>query len=291
MTLEEFEKEKGERKFISTGSYSLNRILEGGWCVGEVTELAGPYATGKSQAVYTALATVFLPPLNPKEIRNILFGVEESAKSGEAEGHTESTKKTRKRKMKQVHWGLNSSGDISAVIVDAERTFDVNRFKKILDRFGLDYRDILKRVFITRPESAWDQRKVIEGLVKVVRENYVKLVIVDSLTKLPRADFSGQGELYARQRLILDMVEKLRRIAVNYNIVVLITNQVVATPSVLYGRGYKPIGGHVLAHTVDTRLLMVRLNDPYRKVMVLDSSWLPPGECKIRISEQGIMDA
>ena len=54
MTLEEFEKTRGERRFISTGAYTLNRILGGGWCVGEVTELAGPYATGKSQAVYTA---------------------------------------------------------------------------------------------------------------------------------------------------------------------------------------------------------------------------------------------
>ena len=288
MTLEEFQKVRGERIFISTGSHSLNRILHGGWSVGEVTELAGPYATGKSQAVYTALATVFLPPISKNEINEVLYGGEEEKEEGEAE---KSTRRTRKKKVKEIHWGLNSGDNISAVIVDAERTFDINRFKKILKRFELEEREILKRIFITRPESAWDQRKVIEGLVKVVRENNVKLVVVDSLTKLPRADFSGQGELYARQRLIFDMVEKLRRIAVNYRIVVLITNQVVATPSVLYGRGYKPIGGHVLAHTVDTRLLMVRLNDPYRKVMILDSSWLPPAECKIRISEEGIMDA
>lgn len=280
MTLEELEKEEKQKQFMSTGSYSLNRLLHGGWAVGEVTELAGPYGSGKSQASFTALAIAFLEPLSRSEIEQVLSGETEDSQAG----------RKRKAKKKEVHWGLNT-GDISAVIVDAERTFSVSRFRKILSRFELDEKEVLKRIIISRPENAWDQKKIIESLVGVVRENNVKLVVVDSLTKLPRADFSGQGELYMRQRLILDMVEKLRRIALNYGVVVLVTNQVVATPGTLYGRGYKPIGGHILAHTVDTRLLLTRLSDPYRKVLILDSSWLPPGECKIKITDQGITDA
>ena len=274
LTLEELEKAEEKKVFMSTGAHSLNRLLHGGWCVGEVTELAGPYASGKSQACFTALATVFLPMMSQKEIQEILYGGEETRSSGR----------------RDVHWGLND-GDISAVIIDSERTFSIQRFRKILRRFELDEKEIMKKVIISRPENAWDQKRIIESLVGVVRENNVKLVVVDSLTKLPRADFSGQGELYTRQRLILDMVEKLRRIAINYRVVVIVTNQVVATPGVLYGRGYKPIGGHVLAHTVDTRLLLTRATDPYRKVTILDSSWLPPGECKIRITDEGIADA
>ena len=277
LTLTELEKIEEEKTFMSTGAHSLNRLLQGGWRVGEVTELAGPYASGKSQACFTALATVFLPPISKKEIREILFGDNQTRGKGSG-------------KAKETHWGLND-GDISAVIIDSERTFSVHRFRKIIRRFKLDEKEVMKRVIISRPENAWDQKRIIESLIGVVRENNVKLIVVDSLTKLPRADFSGQGELYTRQRLILDMVEKLRRIAINYRTVVIVTNQVVATPGVLYGRGFKPIGGHILAHTVDTRLLLTRATDPYRKIIILDSSWLPPGECKIKITEEGIADA
>ncbi|MCR8433404.1 MAG: hypothetical protein QXH55_03330 [Candidatus Korarchaeota archaeon] len=274
MPIAELEKTSEKKRFMSTGAHALNRLLQGGWCVGEVTELAGPYGSGKSQACFTALATVFLPSMSQKEIQEILQETEQ----GEA----------RKGNQKE-HWGLND-GDISAVIIDSERTFSVNRFKKIIKRFNLDEKEVMKRIIISRPENAWDQKRIIESLVSVVRENNAKLVVVDSLTKLPRADFSGQGELYARQRLILDMAEKLRRIAINYEAVVLVTNQVVASVGTI-GLGFKPTGGHVLGHTVDTRLLLVRATDPYRRVSIMDSSWLPPGECKIKITDEGIADA
>lgn len=277
MSLAELEKVGEKKKFMSTGAHALNRLLQGGWCVGEVTELAGPYGSGKSQACFTALAIAFLPPMSYKEIQEVLQGTEQDGS------------KRGRESQKETHWGLND-GDITAIIVDSERTFSINRFRKIVNRFGLDEKEILKRIIISRPENAWDQKRIIESLVSVVRENNTKLIVVDSLTKLPRADFSGQGELYARQRLILDMAEKLRRIAINYDVAVLVTNQVVASVGTI-GLGFKPTGGHVLGHTVDTRLLLTRATDPYRKVSVIDSSWLPPGECKIKIVDEGIADA
>jgi len=257
---------------MSTGAYSLNRILRGGWCVGEVTEIAGEYASGKSQTVYTALAIAFLPPMDTEKIRELLFGGEEK----------------RKKKREKVHYGLNE-GDMTVLLIDAERTFNWERFRKIVERFNLDKDHVKERFYIYRPRNSWELKAEIDRLHRFVKNNNTKLVVVDSLTKLPRADFSGVGQLYERQRLILEMAEKLRRIAQTYELVVLITNQVVATPGAL-GLGYKPVGGHVLGHTVDTRLLLIRSGE-LRKVRILDSSWLPPDECKIRITEGGIDDA
>ncbi len=244
--------ERKKKRFLHTGASSLDEILMGGYASGEVTELAGEYRTGKSQACYTAMATAFLPP---------------------SEG------------------GLND-GDISVVLIDSERTFSPTRMEKIFQRFDIDPNEALERILVGRPRNTIHQKKIIDNLVKTVSENNVKLVVVDSLTKLPRADFSGRGELYERQRYILAMVETLRRLAANYNLVVLITNQVVAMPDAMYGRGpsIKPIGGHILAHSVDTRLFLTFSKENVRNVEIWDSSWLPPAKTKIMITEAGIAD-
>ena len=194
----------------------------------------------------------------------------------------------RKRKKRSLrHYGLND-GDVNVLLIDAERTFNWQRFATILKRFDLSLDEVADHFYIYRPRNSWELKGEVDRLYRVVKKNRIKLVAIDSITKLPRADFSGVGQLYERQRLILEMIEKLRRIAQTYNIVVLVTNQVVAVPGA-FGLGYRPVGGHVLGHTVDTRLLLVKSGE-HRKAIILDSSWLPPGECKIKITDGGIDD-
>ncbi len=249
--LSELEEVEEKKIFLNTGSSNLNNILNGGWASMEVTELAGEYATGKSQTCFTAVATAFLPP---------------------EEG------------------GLRFDENIGVAIIDTENTFSIKRMMPIFRRFDVDPKQAEDRIWIARPKNAYHQLKAIEKLVKIVKDLNVKLVVVDSLTKLPRADFTGRGQLYERQRIIMAMVEKLRRLAIMYNLVVLVTNQVVAVPDMRFGRKYEPIGGHVLAHNVDTRLLLSRGSKNIRKVKIIDSSWLPPSETKIIITDAGIAD-
>ena len=131
---------------------------------------------------------------------------------------------------------------------------------------------------------------MIRSILPLIRENNVKLIIVDSLTKLPRADFSGRATLYPRQQLIGNMITKLRRTALIYNLIVLVTNQVVAIPDAFKGRSVEPVGGHVLGHNVDTRLMFRSISQTVKRVKILDSSWLPPGQTEIMITEAGITD-
>jgi len=249
--ISELEEEEKNKVFLHTGSKALDKILNGGWASGEVTELAGEYATGKSQTCYTAIGSVFLPP---------------------DEG------------------GLNSDDDIGVAVIDTENTFTLRRMIPIFKRFNIDPKKTEDKIWVARPKNTYHQLKAIERLVQIVKDLNVKLIIVDSLTKLPRVDFTGRGQLYDRQRIIISMVEKLRRLALMYNIIVLVTNQVVAVPDVVYGRKYEPVGGHVLAHNVDTRLLLSRSSENIRKVRIIDSSWLPPADTKIAITEAGITD-
>ena len=239
-------------KFLHTGSKKFDKILGGGYASKTITELCGEYRSGKTQCCLTATVTAFLPP---------------------------------------DQGGLcdESPSKMTVVFIDTEQTFTKKRILEIAKRFELK-ENILDSILVGRPLSAYHQMQMINDLVKLVKRRNVKLVIVDSLTRLPRADFEGRGELYARQRLILAMVEKLKRLAQLYDIVVIITNQVMSRPDMFFGGHAVPIGGHVLAHNVDTRVMLIVKKDPIRVARIVDSAWLPPAECEIRITSQGITD-
>jgi len=250
LTLEDLEEIDKKKIFLHTGSKNLDEMLRGGWASMEVTELAGEYGTGKTQTCYTAVATAFLPP---------------------EEG------------------GLNT-GDISVAIIDSENVFSYKRLEPILRRFDIDLKAIKERLIIKKPKHTAEQLQTIRSLLPEIRKDNIRLIIVDSLTKYPRTDFSGRQLLYTRQRAIISMVERLRRYAINFNLIVLITNQVVSVPDTTKGVTIRPVGGHVLGHNVDTRLLFTSVRDNIKRVKIIDSSWLPPLETRIKITEAGITD-
>lgn len=56
-------------------------------------------------------------------------------------------------------------------------------------------------------------------------EDHFRLLIVDSITALFRVDFSGRGELAERQQRLGGMMSRLTKIAEEFNIAILISNQ------------------------------------------------------------------
>ena len=67
----------------------------------------------------------------------------------------------------------------------------------------------------------------------------------------------GRGELSVRQQNLGQMLSKLMKLAEEFNVAVLYTNQVMSNPD--GGMSFvsdpkKPVGGHVLAHASTTRL-------------------------------------
>jgi hypothetical protein len=70
-------------------------------------------------------------------------------------------------------------------------------------------------------------------------------------------DYVGRGELSVRQQNLGQMLSKLMKLAEEFNVAVLYTNQVMSNPD--GGMSFvsdpkKPVGGHVLAHASTTRL-------------------------------------
>ena len=107
------------------------------------------------------------------------------------------------------------------------------------------------------------------------------LMIIDSATNLYRTDFSGRGELSARQMSLAKFLRHIQRMADEFGIAVVITNQVVAQVDggpMMMADAKKPIGGHIIAHASQTRLYMRKGRGESRICKIYDSPCLPEGE-------------
>ncbi len=126
-------------------------------------------------------------------------------------------------------------------------------------------------------------------------ENRFALLIVDSATALYRTDYSGRGELSARQMSLAKFLRHLQRIADEFGIAVVITNQVVAqvdgnTAMFAGGEQKKTICGHIIAHGSQTSLSMRKGRAECRVCKIYDSPCLPEGEAVFAITNEGIDD-
>ncbi|PZC76698.1 hypothetical protein B5X24_HaOG204329 [Helicoverpa armigera] len=127
-----------------------------------------------------------------------------------------------------------------------------------------------------------------------VSHDRYSLIIVDSATALYRTDYSGRGELNSRQLHLGRFMRMLLRLADEFGVAVLITNQVVAnvdSVGVFNADTKKPIGGHIIAHASTTRLYLRKGRGDNRVCKIYDSPCLPETEAMFAISTEGITDA
>jgi DNA repair protein RAD51 len=124
-------------------------------------------------------------------------------------------------------------------------------------------------------------------------ENRFSLMVVDSATALYRTDFSGRGELSARQIHLAKVLRTLQRIADEFGVAIVITNQVVAQVdggAMFAADAKKPIGGHIIAHSSTTRLSLRKGRNESRVCKIYDSPCLPEAEAMFAITTDGIDD-
>jgi DNA repair protein RadA len=81
------------------------------------------------------------------------------------------------------------------------------------------------------------------------------------------------------------------KVAEMSNVAVLVTNQVMQNPGILFGDPTTPIGGEIVAHNSKTRMYLRKSKEDKRVAKLVDSPSLPDGEAIFRVTEHGIEDA
>ncbi|KAI0292919.1 putative DMC1 protein [Russula brevipes] len=252
---------------ISTGSKAADAMLGGGLMSQSITEVYGEYRTGKTQLAHTMSVMTQLPP-----------------DLGGAAG--------------------------KVAYIDTEGTFRPDRIRSIADRFGVNG-DMASRTSFTvywfrvyncesktksaRAFNSEHQMELInECSQRFAEDKDFRLLIVDSIMALFRVDFSGRGELSERQQKLAQMLSKLAKLSEEFNVVILITNQVQSDPGAtmtfVAGGALKPIGGHILSHASATRIFLRKGRAEERVAKLVDSPDKPESEASYKLDEGGWAD-
>ncbi|GAB0087530.1 DNA repair protein RAD51 homolog [Sergentomyia squamirostris] len=185
-------------------------------------------------------------------------------------------------------------GEGKCLYIDTEGTFRPERLLAVAERYKLNGNEVLDNVAFARAYNSDQQLKLLTQGACMMSESRYALLIIDSSTALYRTDYHGRGELCNRQMHLGQFMRTLQRMADEFGVAVVITNQVVA--SVDGGAGMfnpdpkKPIGGNIMAHASTTRLYLRKGRGETRMCKIYDSPNLPESEAVFAINPDGIGD-
>lgn len=178
-----------------------------------------------------------------------------------------------------------------ALYVDTENTFRTERIVQMAEHLGLDPQEVARNIIYAEAYTSDHQMFLVDNADEIVKDNNIRLIIVDSLTSHFRSEYIGRGMLAERQQKLNKHLHKMIRLGRVFNAAIVVTNQVMAKPDVFFGEAVHPIGGHILAHTSHTRIYLRKpKRGPVRIARLVSSPYLPEGERVFKITQNGIED-
>lgn len=188
----------------------------------------------------------------------------------------------------------NGGAGGKCMYIDTEGTFRTERLRPIAERLGLNPETVMDNISYARAYNSDHQNNLLIHASAMMSEERYAVLIVDSATALYRTDYSGRGELGARQLHLARFLRCLTNLAETFKVAVVISNQVVANvegaASMFNADTKKPIGGNIIAHASTTRLYFRKGRGNTRICKIFDSPCLPESEALFAITEEGIAD-
>lgn len=187
-----------------------------------------------------------------------------------------------------------NGGEGKCLYIDTEGTFRPERLVAVAERFKLSVNEVLDNVAYARAYNTDHQTQLLIEASAMMSESRYALLIIDSATALYRTDYSGRGELSARQMHLARFLRMCLKLADEFGVAVVLTNQVVAQvdgAAMFAADPKKPIGGNIMAHSSTTRLYLRKGRGETRICKIYDSPCLPESEATFAINADGIGDA
>lgn len=182
--------------------------------------------------------------------------------------------------------------DGHAIWIDTEGTFRPARIEQLAIAKSLDPKEVLQNIKIGRAYSSDHQILLVDKIPELINKDpKIKLIVVDSMMALFRAEYVGRGTLADRQQKINVILHNLQRLADRFNLAIYITNQVMARPDVMFGDPTVAVGGHIIGHVATYRVYLRKGKKGSRVAKLVDSPSLPEGEAVFEITANGIADS
>jgi len=178
-----------------------------------------------------------------------------------------------------------------ALYIDTEGTFRPERIIQMSEGLDLDHKKVLKNIIFGRAYNSDHQILLIKEAANLIKENNIKIIVVDSIIGHFRSEYVGRGTLANRQQTINGHLHDLLRLTDIYpELGVVVTNQVQSKPDVFYGNPLQAAGGNILAHGSTIRIYLRKGKGEQRVAKIVDAPHLPEGEAVFSITENGITD-
>jgi len=294
--------QRGEIINIRTGCKELDAVLEGGIETGAITEMYGEFRSGKTQLCHTLCVTCQVrKEASACFLFCFLWSGAEGREALSPVGACSSLPSSphpppRPRPPTPLQLPVEDGGaEGKALYIDTEGTFRPQRLAAIAERFNLSVSDVLDNVAYARAHNTEHQGQLLMAAAGMLAESRFALIVVDSATCLYRTEFMGRGELAARQISLGRFMRGLQKLADEFGVAVVVTNQVVAAnldgASMFAGPSVKPIGGNIMAHASTTRLWLKKGRGENRIVKIVSSPSLPEREASFAIGPDGVGEA
>ncbi|XP_042366637.1 DNA repair protein RAD51 homolog 2-like [Plectropomus leopardus] len=243
---------------FSTSLPALDKVLRGGLPYGTITEVTGPSGCGKTQLCMMLSLFATLP---------------------KSEG------------------GMDSD----VIYIDTECAFSAERLVEIAQSRFPDYfscrEKVLQmagRVHLFRELTCQDVLNRLERLEEDIISNRAGLIILDSVASVVRKEFDTTlpGNLMHRSNLLSHEASTLKYLAHQFNIPVVLTNQITTH---VRSQGSEGESGFVTAalgntwsHSVNTRLIVQYVDSHKRQILIAKSPVAPFAVLNYTIEKQGI---
>ncbi len=151
--------------------------------------------------------------------------------------------------------------DGGALYLDTEQTFRPEWIVRMSNHLGMDPNAAARNIIYSEAYNSDHQILLLEKADQIIKENKIRLIIVDSLTAHFRSEYLGREMLAERQQKINKHMHRLTRLARAFNTVAVVTNQVMARPDAFFAMAVEAAGGHIVAHTCLHPDTLVQLAD------------------------------
>ncbi|TMI43059.1 DNA repair and recombination protein RadA [Candidatus Bathyarchaeota archaeon] len=146
--------------------------------------------------------------------------------------------------------------DGGALYLDTEQTFRPEWIVRMAKTAGLEPTDVAQRIIYSEAYNSDHQILLLEKADQIIKDNNIRLIIIDSLTSHFRSEYIGREMLAERQQRLNNHMHRLIRLARGFNAVAIVTNQVMAKPDQFFANSVDAVGGHIVAHTSHTRVFL-----------------------------------
>jgi len=183
------------------------------------------------------------------------------------------------------------------IFVDTEGGFSVERIKQLAKE---DFEKVLENIIILKPTSFEEQKKDFDLLLKTLKKETIKLVIVDGMTMHYRLELGDAAhdrddkKIKEVNRQLASQMRTLAEIARKQNIPIIVTNQVYGEflSNEERNKGVKPemhmVGGDLLKYWGKC-IILLESEKGVRKAFLAKHRSLPEKSLTFKITNDNII--